>query len=73
MKAEPQPQGQTEPAPRLAPRHVVSVQLTPEEVADLRMLKSHLWAKKAHPFFPTDEGRDTERYMRIVDKILSAV
>jgi hypothetical protein len=58
---------------RVVTRHVVSVQLTPEEVNDLRMLKYDLVEYQPMPWFKCEKRRDAERYMRLVDKILRAV
>jgi len=54
-------------------RHNVSVELTEEEVVDLRMLRYQLLSYQPDPFFKCDQRREAERYLRLVDKILSAV
>ncbi len=52
--------------------YTVSVQLTPDEVIDLRMLSNSL-QHSARWWLYADERRDADRHLRVVDKILRAV
>jgi hypothetical protein len=53
-------------------RRKVSVELTPDEVIDLRMLRFELVKFQPGPGNKCDRARDAVRYLRIVDKILRA-
>jgi hypothetical protein len=74
----PETQGTTETAPgvvssEIVTRHNVSLELTTDEVIDLRNLLGEIEAYRPVPWNKCERARDAERYWRIINKILSAV
>jgi hypothetical protein len=61
--------GQQAAAPVM--RHI-SVQLTPEEVVDLRMLQNDLQHRPGE-LWRMEKRFDIDRYLRVVDKILAGL
>lgn len=51
----------------------VAVQLSVDEIADLKLLRQHLLRRQPQPWWPSDVARDMERFLRLVDKFLDSM